>query len=92
MTTYPLSEPATVYAADDNGKATSAVLSKGTLSECAAFIEAMPHDERFSTAIKMDALDISFGPADVDDLLRYLRDEDEGLSNKDIADIAEKIE
>ncbi|MGK6324666.1 hypothetical protein ACMGDM_16505 [Sphingomonas sp. DT-51] len=92
MTTYPLSEPATTYAIDDDGKPTSTVLLNGTLSECAALVEAMPHDERFSTAIKMDALDMSFGPAEVDDLLRYLRDENEGLSNKDIADIAEKVE
>ena len=92
MTTYPLSEPATAYASDDEGEATSTVLSKGTLSECAAFVEAMPHDERVPTAIKMDALDMSFGPAEVDDLLRYLRDEDAGMSNKDVAEVAAKIE
>lgn len=92
MTTYPLSEPATTYANDDDGKPTSRVLFKGTLSDCVANVEAMPHNDRFSASIKMDALDLSYGPDEVDQLIRYLRNEDAGLSDTDIADVARKIE
>ncbi|MBW6532694.1 hypothetical protein KZ820_18280 [Sphingomonas sp. RRHST34] len=92
MTTYPLSEPATTYANDDDGKPTSRILFKGTLSDCAANVEAMPHNERFSASIKMNALELSYGPDEVDELIRYLRNEDPGLSDKDIADVAQNIE
>lgn len=92
MTTYPLSEPATAYVSDDDGKPTSQPLFQGSLSECVAIVEGMPQDERSSASIKMDALDLSYGPAEVDELIRYLHDEDAGLSNRDIADVAGKIE
>ncbi|MBW6526492.1 hypothetical protein KZ813_06530 [Sphingomonas sp. RHCKR7] len=92
MTTYPLSEPATAYAADDHGEPTSRSVFQGTLGECVASIEEMTREERSSVSIKMDALDLSYGPADVDELVRYLRDEGAGLSNRDIADVAGKIE
>ncbi len=48
----------------------------------------MPQDERSFASIKMDALDLSYGPAEVDELIRYLHDEDTGLSNRDIVDVA----
>lgn len=92
MTTYPLSEPATTYATDDDGKPTSRILFKGTLSDCAASVEAMPHNERFSASIKVDTLDLRYGPDEVDELIRYLRNEEPGLSDKEIADVAQEIE
>ncbi|MBB3349120.1 MULTISPECIES: hypothetical protein [unclassified Sphingomonas] len=91
MTTYPLSEPATAYVGDNDGNAISKPLFQGSLSECVAIVEGMPQDERTSASIKMDALDLSYGPAEVDELVRFLRDEDAGLSNRDIADVAKKI-
>lgn len=92
MTTYPLSEPATAYVSDDDGKPTSQPLFQGTLSECVAILEDMPEDERASASITMDALDLNYDPSEVDELIRYLRDEEPGLSNQEIADVAGKIE
>jgi hypothetical protein len=91
MTTYPLSEPATAYVSDDDGNATPQSIFQGTLGECVAIVEGMSQDERSSASIKMDALDLSYGPAEVDELVRYLRDEESGLSNQQIADVARKI-
>jgi hypothetical protein len=92
MTTYPLSEPASAYVNDDDGKPTSQPVFQGTLSECVAIVGAMPHNQRYSTSIKMDALDLSYSPAEVDELVRYLRDEEVGLSDREIAEVAGKID
>ena len=86
MTTYPLSEPATIYAEDGN-----AVLGKGTLAECADIVRGMSDDDRSTATIKMDDLELTYGRADIDELVRFLDHEDEGLSNKDIADIAGSV-
>lgn len=87
MTTYPLSEPATIYTDDD-----SEVLGKGTLAECANIVRGLADDDRSTATIRMDNLELTFGRADIDELVRFLEHEDEGLSNKDIADIAGSIE
>ncbi len=88
MTTYPLSEAATIY----GGGIGSDILGKGTLAECADIVRGLSDDDRSSAAIKMDDLPLTFGPAEVNELMQFFRDEDEGLSNKDIADIAGSIE
>ncbi|MEG8040350.1 hypothetical protein QP166_13690 [Sphingomonas sp. LR60] len=88
MTTYPLSEPATIYA--DVGGAD--VLGKGTLAECADIVSNLSDEDRSSAAIKMDDFALMYGPADISELVQFLQDEDEGLSNKEIADIAGSIE
>lgn len=88
MTTYPLSEPATIYASDDQGD----ILGKGTLAECADIVRGLSDEERSSAAIKMDDLELTYDPAKVAELVRFLQNEDEGLSNKDIAEIAGEIE
>lgn len=93
MTTYPLSEPATIYTNDEAGEATSAMRGKGTLAECADIWEGLSPDDRSSVSIRMDDLALSYQPAEVAELVRFLReDEKGGLSNKDIAGIANKIE
>lgn len=92
MTTYPLSETATIYAVDDGDEAAPRRLSGGTLADCAAFAGELSVDDRSSALIKMDDLDLSYGPGELAELLQFLSDETEGLSNQDIADIADKIE
>ncbi len=88
MTTYPLSEPATIYASEGDAD----VLGQGTLAECSDIVQGLPDKDRSSATITMDDLDLSYGPAEVDELVQFLRSEGEGLSNKDIADIAGSIE
>ncbi|WP_028966327.1 hypothetical protein [Sphingomonas phyllosphaerae] len=88
MTTYPLSEPATIYG-DEGG---AEVLGKGTLAECADIVRGLSDEARSSAAIKMDDLPLTYGPAEVSELVHFLRNEDEGLSDRDIADIAGSIE
>jgi hypothetical protein len=88
MTTYPLSEPATIYA-DGNDAKDARVLGRGTLSECADLIAEFPEEKRTAVRIQMDAMDIQFDSTEVDELLQFLRDESSGLSNKDIEKISE---
>jgi hypothetical protein len=87
MTTYPLSEPATIYASENQRD----ILGKGTLAECAAMFRGLLSENQSSATIKMDDLDLTYGRAELDELVRFLEQEDEGLSNKDIADIAGSI-
>ena len=87
MTTYPLSEPATVYADGDHDADGTDVLGRGTLAECADLIAGFPAETRNSVRIQMDDLDLQFDSDEVGELLRFLRDESTGLSNKDISTI-----
>jgi hypothetical protein len=89
MTTYPLSEPATIYD-DEDGAEPDGVARRGTLAECIELIEAFPAEKRRAARIEMDDLDLRFGPREIEDLVRFLRDEDGGLSNQDIAAIADR--
>ncbi|MEG3082087.1 hypothetical protein U1707_00395 [Sphingomonas sp. PB2P12] len=89
MTTYPLSEPATIYAVGDLDAKSTDVLGRGTLSECADLIAEFPAEKRNSVRIQMDDLDLQFDSDEVDELLQFLRDESSGLSNKDISTIPE---
>ena len=89
MTTYPLSEPATIYTAEDNGAGQGDPVRQGTLAECAEIITGFSPGQRSSARIEMDELDLRFGPREIDELLRFLRDESAGLSNHDIAAIVD---
>ena len=84
MTTYPLSEPATIYAAD-----TDDAVGQGTLAECAELIEGFPAQQRTSARIEMDDMELRFGPEEIAELLRFLREESAGLSNNEIAEIVD---
>jgi hypothetical protein len=87
MTTYPLSEPATIYSVDTSGDMTSEVLGRGTLENCTAIVVGLSADQRKAISIKMDGLSLQFGPREVDELLRFLREEAAGLSNNEITEI-----
>ena len=87
MTTYPLSEPATIYADDGAGQKRAA--GKGSLAECADRLADFPPEQRKSARIEMDTIDLRFGPPEIEELLAFLREEDEGLSNQQIAEIAD---
>jgi hypothetical protein len=90
MTTYPLSELATIYAVEGDTEAMSDVIGQGTLEECVDVIAAMPADEQASVFIQMDDLGLRFGPAEVAELLAFLRDESAGLSNNEVADVRQR--
>ncbi|MEG3179511.1 hypothetical protein [Sphingomonas sp. LT1P40] len=85
MTTYPLSEPATIYLADEADAA-----AQGTLAECAELIEGFSSQQRTSARVEMDALDLRFDAKEIDELLRFLREECGGLSNQEISAIAKQ--
>ncbi|BCA60858.1 hypothetical protein HMP09_0092 [Sphingomonas sp. HMP9] len=87
MTTYPLSEPATIYSADGSNDPKPAGLGRGTLEECADIVAGLPADERSSVTIRMDDLDLAFGAQEIGELLKFLHEEPAGLSNSEITDI-----
>jgi hypothetical protein len=87
MTTYPLSEPATILHRDAGEDAASQAIGRGTLEECAGIVGDLPVDERQSITIQMDDMDLRFGPEDVEGLLRFLHNEEPGLTDKEIANI-----
>ena len=86
MTTYPLSEPATIHASD-NG--TEAVAGQGSLADCAGIIEQFSAKKRARARIEMDDMDLRFGPSEIDELLHFLREESPGLSNREISALAD---
>ena len=87
MTTYPLSEPATIYVAEPSGDATSEAVGQGTLEECVHIVADLPADRQKSVMIQMDDIDLSFGSRDISELLRFLREETPGLSDTEIAEV-----
>ncbi len=86
MTTYPLSEPATVYATGAHDDTESDVMARGTLEECVDIIAALEPDKRQAISIRMDELDLRFGPDEVAELIRFLHEESAGISNAEIAE------
>jgi hypothetical protein len=87
MTTYPLSEPATIYSVDASGDVTSDVLGRGTLEDCAEVVAGLSADQQNAISIQMDGLDLQFNPKEVGELLRFLHEEGAGLSNNEITEI-----
>ncbi len=85
MTTYPLSEPATIYEDGEKETEHDDILGHGTLAECVDLIAGLPEETRASARIQMDNLDLQFAPNEVNELLQFLQNEDRGLSNNDIA-------
>lgn len=84
MTTYPMSEPATIRAGG-----ASDVLGTGTLADCADQIESLSPEARKSARIVMDDIDLEFGPEEIDALMKFLREEGTGLSDQEISEIPE---
>jgi hypothetical protein len=87
MTTYPLSEPATIFPLEAGADAVSQAIGRGTLEECAGIVGDLPVDERQSITIQMDDMDLRFGPEEIEGLLRFLHNEEPGLTDKEIANI-----
>ena len=87
MTTYPLSEPATIYSVDASGDVTSDALGQGTLEDCVEIIAGLSTDRQKAISIRMDGLALTFGPKEFGELLHFLHEEDAGLSNNEIIDI-----
>ena len=92
MTTYPLSEPATIRRNAGGVKASNGndeVIGRGSLADCADILEATSAEERSSLQIDIDDMGLHYGPKEIEELLTYFRDESAGLSNHEISDIEE---
>lgn len=87
MTTYPLSELATIYTGKKLDDGAGEVVGRGTLEDCAVIVAGLSDDSQRSIFITMDDLAITFGPQEISDLLRFLREESPGLSNAEITDV-----
>ena len=86
MTTYPLSEAATVHV---NANDQDRVRGRGTLAECVGLVGNLSPADRRLVRISMDSLPLKFGPREVNELVGLLAGEEAGLSNRDIAQIPE---
>ena len=78
MTTYPLSEPATIYRAAGASVAERRpddVVARGTLSECAEILEGWSADDRATVRIDVEQMDLAYGPDKIEELLEFLRHE-----------------
>lgn len=84
MTTYPLSEAATVHVAGDHD---TRVAGRGTLEECVGLVENLSPEDRQWVRISMDDLPLEYGSRQVEELVDFLGSEKAGLSNRDIATI-----
>jgi hypothetical protein len=87
MTTYPLSEPAMIHDAEPSDDTATGVVGQGTLEECIDIVAEFSADRQRSVSIQMDDIDLRFGPKEISDLLRFLREETPGLSNTEIAEV-----
>jgi len=87
MTTYPLSEPASIVAVAASNDADLADIGRGTLEECVAIVATLSPDRQRAIAIRMDNLDLEFGPDEIGELLQYLGAEKPGLSDTQITEI-----
>ncbi|MEN2786663.1 hypothetical protein ACFOKI_01815 [Sphingomonas qilianensis] len=75
MTTYPLSEPATIYRSDAHQS--DAVVSRGSLSDCADLLQDWSTEDRAAVRIEIDDMELRYGPEQIEELLKFLREEDD---------------
>ncbi len=88
MTTYALSEGATIRrTATGSDAGTEEVVARGSLADCADILQDWSAEDRASVLIDIDDMDLRYGPAEIEELLVFLRGESAGLSNRDIAEI-----
>lgn len=81
MTTYPLSEPATIYrnaGQNETNGATREVVARGSLSDCAEILDDWPETDRGTIEIEIDDMSLRYGPEEIEELLTFLREEDDG--------------
>lgn len=77
MTTYPLSEPATIYRkADHTQGETRDIVARGSLADCAEILEDWSESDRTAAEIDIDDMSLRYGPAEIEELLTFLREED----------------
>lgn len=76
MTTYPLSEPATIYRkANQTGDAVRDIVARGSLSDCAEFLYSWSETDRVFIDIEIDDMALLYGPNEIEELLAFLREE-----------------
>jgi hypothetical protein len=78
MTTYPLSEPATIYRSAGSGE----IVSQGSLSDCAETLQGWSADDRATVRVAMDDMDLNYGSAEIEELLAFLRAEDADAADR----------
>jgi len=82
MTTYPLSEPATIYRkANQAEDAARDIVARGSLSDCAEFLDSWSETDRVFIDIEIDDMALRYGPKEIEDLLAFLREEASDTSN-----------
>jgi hypothetical protein len=82
VTTYPLSEPATIYrTADQTEGSARDVVARGSLSDCAEILEGWSRADRASVEIEIDDMSLRYGPDEVEELLTFLRKEHKSSPN-----------
>jgi hypothetical protein len=92
MTTYPLSEPATIRRTARDGNAlsqTDEVVGHGSLARCADLLQKLSTEERSSLRIDVDDMKLRYGAEEIEELLIYLRDESGGLSDRQISKLTD---
>ena len=86
MTTYPLSEPSTIYRAAGASAAgpgyasaqADDVVARGSLADCAEILEGTPPADRTAMRVEVDDMSLSYGPDEINELLDFLREEAAG--------------
>lgn len=88
MTTYPLSEPATMYrsAPNDIGDdMVDDVVARAALSDCVDVLKEWSPQDRATVYIQIDNLDLRYGPEEIEELLAFLRQEAESVRPNETA-------
>ena len=75
MTTYPLSEPATIYRTDTSGGERKSV-ARGSLADCADILAGWSSEDRATVEIEVDDMALRYGSDEIEELLQFLREED----------------
>jgi hypothetical protein len=78
MTTYPLSEPATIYrTAEPNqtDEQCGEVVAQGSLADCAEILEGWSPTDRATARVEVNDMDLRYGPGEIEELLTFLREE-----------------
>jgi hypothetical protein len=78
MTTYPLSEPATIYRTAEPNQAdeqSGDVVAQGSLADCAEILEGWSPADRATARVEVNDMDLRYGPGEIEELLTFLREE-----------------
>ena len=76
MTTYPLSEPSTIYRSAGQSEDPAAdVVSRGSLADCAETLEGWSAADRAGIRVQVDEMNLTYGPPEIEELLDFLREE-----------------